>query len=74
MSAVELSNFEAKAGKEGRRMFSGKKLISEILVIRIKRETRWRFSPALTGWQENSEIVFVFRSDQVFMLETRNRY
>ncbi|MNG07978.1 hypothetical protein D3C84_913070 [compost metagenome] len=50
MSAVELSNFEAKAGKEGSRMFSGKKLISEILVIRIKREIRWRFrSPLRAG-------------------------
>ncbi|MCY1377071.1 hypothetical protein D9M69_646190 [compost metagenome] len=47
ISAVEVLNSSAKAGKEGRRIFSGKKLINEILVMRIKREARWRFRSSL---------------------------
>ena len=74
MSAVGVLNFSAKAGKEGRRIFSGKKLINEILVIRTKRETRCRFRSVLRGGQAGSDIVFIFQSDQAFMLETRNRY
>jgi len=49
MSALGVSNRVASAGKEGSRILIGKKLIREMLVMRMKRE---RMGP---------DIVIVFR-------------
>ena len=50
MSALGMSNWADRAGNEGSRILIGKKLISEMQVMRMKRE---RVDP---------DIVFVFRS------------
>ncbi|MNE62335.1 hypothetical protein D3C80_1576080 [compost metagenome] len=38
ISTIDVLNSNARAGKEGSRMLRGKKLINEILVIRMNRE------------------------------------
>jgi len=50
MSALGVSNRADRAGNDGSRILIGKKLISEMQVMRMKRE---RVGP---------DIVFVFRS------------
>ncbi|MNL51737.1 hypothetical protein D3C87_1748590 [compost metagenome] len=38
ISTIDVLNSSARAGKDGSRILSGKKLINEILVIRMNRE------------------------------------
>ncbi|MCZ7253132.1 hypothetical protein, partial [Salmonella enterica] len=42
MSATGVLNLAARAGNEGSRMFSGKKLINEMFIISMKRDANSR--------------------------------
>ena len=69
MSALVVSKWVARAGKDGSRILIGKKLISEMQVIRMNRERYCRLDSSLAvGGCEDLDIVFVFRR------KARNRY